>query len=86
MLLLAIGCVHTPPSPSPPTLVGADVLYFDLEGTDRIDLLESCIETCPRDEAGEPVGSVAWHRLDAAATKDDLFAAALTAIVSGAPA
>jgi predicted kinase len=36
-----------------------------------------------RAQAGEPVDRMEWHRLDAAATKDNLFAAALAAIASG---
>ena len=55
------GCVHSPPSPSAPALVGADVLYFDLVGVDRIDLLESCTASCPRDDADNAVTSItAW--------------------------
>lgn len=64
--LLLLGCAHPPP-PDPPTpppaLEDAEVLWFELEGTDRIDLLESCLERCPRDDAGLPVASLTTWRL-----------------------
>lgn len=58
MLLLLLACAHEPPSPPALPVVGAEVLWYDLTGADRIDLIESCADTCPRDEAGHPVASL----------------------------
>ncbi|MDP2313624.1 MAG: DUF922 domain-containing protein [Pseudomonadota bacterium] len=65
-VLLLLACAH-PPTPAPvaaPPVEGAWLTWFDLEGTDRIDLLESCLERCPRDEAGVTVASLTTWRLD----------------------
>ncbi len=63
MLLLLLACVpHAPSAVTSalavpmPTLRGAEVRAFDLQGADRIDLLESCLAECPRDEDARPVG------------------------------
>jgi predicted secreted Zn-dependent protease len=65
MPLLLLGCVARSPlldvEPTP-ALERADVEWFDLEGADRIALLESCIERCPRDDDGTPVASrTSWN-------------------------
>ncbi|MES2639980.1 MAG: DUF922 domain-containing protein [Myxococcota bacterium] len=66
MFLLLVGCVPPPPIAPPPAplIEGAQVEWFDLEGVDRIDLLESCLRDCPRDEAGTAVASLTSWRVD----------------------
>jgi predicted secreted Zn-dependent protease len=66
MTLLLVGCAVRSPLPDPeppPTLEGAEVAWFELEGEDRIDLLESCIARCPRDDDGTTVASLTTWRL-----------------------
>lgn len=63
-MLLFLACAHSPDVVTPPALDGADVAWFDLRGTDRIDLIESCARSCPRDEAGVPVASLTTWAVD----------------------
>lgn len=66
MTLLLLACAHRPPpdEPSPPEPIdGADVAWFDLEGADRIELLESCLERCPRDDRDVAVASLTTWRV-----------------------
>jgi predicted secreted Zn-dependent protease len=58
LALLLLGCAHAPEPAPPVALEGATVTWFDLTGSDRIDLIESCAHDCPRDEAGIPVASL----------------------------
>lgn len=62
-LLLALACAHAPPAEEPPPAIErAEIHWFDLQGVDRIDLLESCLANCPRDESGTTVASLAtWE-------------------------
>ncbi|MFZ5481664.1 MAG: DUF922 domain-containing protein [Myxococcota bacterium] len=64
-MLILLGCARPPEpnEPSPPVLDGAEVRWFELEGVDRIDLLESCLARCPRDEDGVAVASLTTWRL-----------------------
>jgi predicted secreted Zn-dependent protease len=65
VLLVLLGCVRpvvaTAPAPEP--IVGAVVDWYTLEGADRVELLESCIRRCPRDDRGNLVSSVTTWRL-----------------------
>jgi predicted secreted Zn-dependent protease len=61
MIFLLVACADGPP---PGPIVDADVLWFDLEGRDRIDLLQSCTATCPRDDAGIVVSSLTSWAVD----------------------
>ncbi|MFN7147004.1 MAG: DUF922 domain-containing protein [Myxococcota bacterium] len=65
MLFLLLACAHAPPGPAeaPPALERAEVHWFDLEGRDRIELLESCLRDCPRDEQGVAVASLTTWQL-----------------------
>lgn len=65
MLLLA-ACAHSPPpAPEPVSSVprGAEIHWYTLEGRDRIDLIESCLKNCPRDEQGTAVASLTTWEL-----------------------
>ena len=64
MLPLLLACAHEPPSPPSLPIVGAEVLWYDLTGADRIDLIQSCADTCPRDEADRPVASLTLWAVD----------------------
>ena len=64
MVILLAACVHEPLVAEAPDIDGADLLWFDLEGRDRIDLIESCQETCPRDELDRPVASLTTWAVD----------------------
>ncbi len=63
---MILGCAHTPPPAEAPApaIEGAAVTWFDLEGVDRIDLLESCLRRCPRDDADVVVASLTTWRVD----------------------
>lgn len=66
VLLALLACVRPPPPDVPvaaPALVDANVHWFDLDGRDRIELLESCLSDCPRDEAGIAVASLTTWQL-----------------------
>ena len=63
-MLLLLACV--PPlvaASEPPVLDEAEVHWFTLEGADRIDLLESCLDRCPTDERGVAVASLTTWQL-----------------------
>lgn len=66
--VLALVCACVPPvpvaPPAPPPIEGARVEWFDLLGVDRIDLLESCLRDCPRDEGGTAVASLTTWRVE----------------------
>ncbi len=63
-LLLLLACAHSPPpTPEDPALARAEVHWFELHGRDRIELLESCLESCPRDEQGVAVASLTTWQL-----------------------
>lgn len=63
-MLLLFACVR-PPLPAPPVdIAGAEVAWHDIEGVDRIDLIESCARDCPRDEHGRAVASLTTWSLD----------------------
>ncbi len=65
MLPILLACAHEPlASLQEPEVAGADVLWFDLVGTDRIDLIESCFATCPHDEQDRPVASLTTWAVD----------------------
>lgn len=63
--LLLLGCARSHPVadlPAVDALTGADVRWFELEGADRIELLESCLKDCPRDAQGVAVASLStWQ-------------------------
>jgi predicted secreted Zn-dependent protease len=65
--LLLLACVHALPvavEEPPPPVGRAAIRWFDLEGADRVDLLESCVRNCPRDDAGTIVTSLTtWEIL-----------------------
>lgn len=63
-MLLLLACVHEPPEANAPEVAGADVLWFDLKGRDRVDLIESCWENCPHDEQDRPVASLTTWAVD----------------------
>ena len=42
---------------------GAEIHWYTLEGRDRIDLIESCLHNCPRDEQGVAVASLTTWEL-----------------------
>ena len=65
LTLLLLGCARSHPVAELPVadvLPGAEVRWFALEGADRIELLESCLKDCPRDEQGVAVASLStWQ-------------------------
>lgn len=66
MLPLLLACAHAPPAAHeapPPALEDAEVHWFELQGRDRIELLESCLASCPRDERGVAVASLTTWQL-----------------------
>jgi predicted secreted Zn-dependent protease len=64
MLAFLFACVHELPAPAAPTIEGADLLWFDLDGRDRIDLIEACWHDCPHDELDRPVASLTTWAVD----------------------
>lgn len=54
----------TPPAGEAPLVTGADILWFDLDGGDRLDLISSCASTCPHDGNDNAVASLTTWAVD----------------------
>lgn len=67
MLAIVLACAHVPQvveESEPPPVPGATVRWFELEGSDRVELLESCIRNCPQTLDGTVVTSLTtWELL-----------------------